>query len=275
MKFVSALMFFSFLFLSACAPKVHKEIGQLKLKYEFPEEQAVQSNLVISLISPSFQSKTDDTSKQLLASNPFLQAMMAQGGMFNLPDFNMKLKEFYLQRVKTGFDNAFVDMITRKGFVWKGPFGSFDDMTYDDKKKSYLSLLPEMSIFIEKKGTSLADSKITKVVTERGSIVVSGEMLLSLVEPMTKERIMSKRINLSEFNICKEYIYQTKIGSNGLIFDAMTSGTELQDNTDKVLAEAINEFYTKSMDKIYKMISEEEILSYQVSVQELKELKRF
>lgn len=275
MKLASILAFSCLIFLSACAPKVHKEIGYVNLTYNFPEGKVSQNDKVISLISPSFKAKTDDTTKKLMATSPFLQALMAQGSVVNLPDFNRRLSATYFRKVKIGIDNAFVDMLTRKGFSWKGPYDSFDDMTYNDKKSCYLSLLPEMNLFIEKHGTSLEDSKLTKVITEKGIISVSGEMLISLVEPMTKERIMSKRINLSDFNISKEYIYQAKIGSNGLIFDAMTSGTELKDNTDKVLAEAVNEFYTKAMNKIYKMISEEEILSYQASVKELKELKRF
>lgn len=242
-----------------------------------------QNDMVTSIVSPEFITENKNSQSPSNSNSQFRAMMLAQSmgansidlASVNFADFGLMLNNKYKRPLIVGFHNSFVDLIAKKGFRWKGPYDYYDDMAYSDKKGCYLALLPKMNIYIQKGGKSVERYAMTQVVTETGQITVSGEMLLSFVEPMTKERIMSKRINLADFNICKEYIVQRKIGSKGMVFDAIASGSELRDNTDKVLAEAINEFYTKAMGKIYRMVSAEEILSYQTTIEELKGLKRF
>ncbi len=44
---------------------------------------------------------------------------------------------------------------------------------------------------------------------------------------------------------------------------------------DKVLVEAINEFFAKAMEKLHQLISHEEIINFAGDVKQLKNIKRF
>lgn len=263
-----------------CAPKVSREIGQLNLQYNAPEQQGTKSNTLIALVSPEVLKSQNNGQAQSQgnANNPLLAAMMQQqmlnsGGLST--NFNGVYEQSYAGQVRTAIGNGIQDMLSKKGFNLGGPYATFDDMAYGDKKKAYLALVPVLNLQIVNKVTKEDKTGFTHIHTTEGVVSIGGEVLINLIEPMTKERIMSKRINLSDFNISRSYIKQAKIGSSGLMFDAIASGSELTDNSDKALIEVINEFYTLAMAKIDKMISTEEIASYSKSVDELKGMKRF
>ena len=84
--------------------------------------------------------------------------------------------------------------MNKKGFKLSGPYGTFDDMTYGDKKNAFLAFTPVINIRIDNKITKQDMNGLTGVYTTEGVISVSGEMLVNFVEPMTKERIISRRI---------------------------------------------------------------------------------
>lgn len=272
------------LMLSACAttpsgvipslaPKLTREVGQLNLQYDFSAGQAAPTNQTIAILSPEVM-RQQNTAQAMPAG---LAALIAasQGGQALRVDFNQRYAAGYEGQVRTAFDNAFQELLTRKGFHLKGPFASFDDMAYADRKNSYLALAPLLKIYIEKKVTDSDFSGWSNVRTETGTIMVSGELMLNFIEPVTRERIMAKRVNLGDFNIQRDYKVQAKVGTSGIMVDAMTSGQELVDNSDKVLTEAVNEFFARSMAKIATMVSTEELLSFQKSVADLKEMKRY
>lgn len=268
------------MFTFGCAPKVSREIGQLNLQYNSPEQQGVRSDKTIALVSPEVLKPQNNAQAQSqgAGNNPFFAAMLQQQMMNSgeiKVDFISIYDQNYASQVKTAIGNGIQEMLTKKGFRLMGPYGTFDDMAYGDKKKAYLALVPVLNLQISNKITKDESTSLTHIHTLEGVVSIGGELLINLIEPMTKERIMSKRINLSDFNISKNYVRQAKIGSSGLIFDAIASGNELTDNSDKALTEAINEFYTQAMAKIDKMISTEEIVNYAKSIEELKGLKKF
>lgn len=262
-----------------CAPKVSREVGQLNLQYNSPEQQTVKSDKLIAIVSPEVlkpQKNNAQAQSQGAGNNPFLaailqQQMMNSGGL----SFSTQYDQNYESQVRTAIGNGILDLLTKKGFNLAGPYGTFDDMTYGDKKKAYLAIVPVLNIQFAEKITKTDNTAFTHIQTVEGVVSIGGELLVNLIEPMTKELIMSKRINLSDFNINKPFIKQAKVGSSGLMFDAVAAGNKLSDNSDKALTEAINEFYTLAMSKIDKMISAEEIISYNQSVSELKGMKRF
>jgi hypothetical protein len=263
-----------------CAPKLTREVGQLNLQYNSTEQSAAKSDKLIALVSPEVLKPQNNGQAQSQGSsnNPLVAAMlqrqMLNSGGINT-NFNGIYDQSYAAQVKNAMGNGIQELLSRKGFNLAGPFGTFDDMAYGDKKKAYIALVPVLNLQIVNKVTKQDSTRMTHIHTVEGVVSIGGEVLLNLIEPMTKERIMSKRINLSDFNISKNYIKQAKIGSSGMMFDAIASSNELTDNSDKALTEAINEFYTLAMAKIDKMISAEEIESFTASVQELKGMKRF
>lgn len=278
--FVFAFCMLFVVFAFGCAPKVSKvsrEIGQLNLQYNSPEQPGARIDKAIALVSPEVLKPQSNAPlhSQGATNSPIVTAMIQQKLGVVRADFSGIYARDYASKVKTAIGNGVQDILSKRGFNLMGPYETFDDMPYNDKKKAYLALVPVLNLQIENKITKEESSNFTHIYTTEGVVSIGGELLINLIEPMTKERIMSKRINLSDFNISRNYVRQTKIGSGGIIVDAITSGNELTDNSDKMLTEAINEFYTQAMAKIDKMISVEEIVSYEKSVEELKGLKRF
>ncbi len=254
----------------SCAPKVRKAVGNIDLSYSCQENKAEKSNLVIALVSSNLITKkiTQTQPQSIIPGFPMGRNQFAPLDV----NFNNRFRSNYSKQVSTAFNNSFQESITRKGFNLTGPFGTFDDMTYPEKKKAYMALISTLDINFNKKVTSKDSNPITKVVRETGVIQIEGEMRTDFIEPMTKERLLSKRINLYDFNIKKEYIYEFVPPNSGLI---KVPTKEIVDTTDKALADAINEFYAKASEKICKYNSREEILSFQKQVKELKNIKRF
>lgn len=268
-RFLVVLPFLlSMLLFSACAPvkEVRKEVGTLNLNYSFPDGELNKTNFAIAIVSPDFIDKK-------FSNNA------------DASDFNVRFYKDYAERLKIAFTSAFQELISKKGFNIKGPFASFDDLTYNEKKEAYFSLVPTMNVTIENLNTQWrVDSG---VYTREGVIQISGELRLDFIEPMTREKILVQRINLSSFNIKKPFKSQTKFGqpqnlTESIIYSLKSSidsafkpSEELEDTSDKALADACNEFFKKSMERIWEFVSTEELLRYRDQVRGLKALKRF
>ena len=269
LSLVGAVLIIGF---NGCGTKipVNKEVGQLNLKYK-AQNQKPRVNKKIAIVAPTFSGiKAKTVVKEM--RNPFTGEILTvtKKGI----DFNELLSN-YIGRLAKSMSIGFEDLILKKGFVIGGKYKTFDDMTYPDRKSTYMALVPIININIDKKPTEENQHRL--YYSEKGVIQISGELIVKMVEPLSKQMFITKRINLSDFNIKKPYIYEvqkTKRGNNRFGLGSMVSGAidkasapdSLKDNTDKVLTEALNEFYQKAMPKIEKYISQEEILSLEKDV---------
>ncbi len=254
-------LFLIILTLCACAPQnayIMKEPGTLNLAYDFPQTKSKPTNLSIAIVSPQMAGdpKMNNMYVNMNAAQPW------QNPYF----FNSRFWA-YKDQVTTGFANGLQELISRKGFNIKGPYATFDDLTFTDKKEAYLALIPTMTVNIEKKGVQ--GGRNFDVYSETGVIQVNGELRLDFIEPMTKEKVLVQRINLSSLNVQKPYKIQRTLGALAAL------AVKSEDTSDQAIADACNEFYQKAMAKIWEFVSEEELLGYKKQIQDLKGLKRF
>jgi neuraminyllactose-binding hemagglutinin len=261
---------------SGCGTKiaVKKEIGQLNFKYQI-KNQKPRVNKKIAIVSPTFSKVKIRRIKEI--RNPFTGEILNIGSR-NI-NFNRLFNNSYRDRLAKSMSLGFEDLMSKKGFIIGGKYETFDDMTYPERKSTYMALTPIININIDKKPTEQKRHRL--YYSEKGEIQVSGELIIKMIEPLSKQMFISKRINLSDFNIRKPYIHEAQFKSKtsrGFGVGSMISGTidkasapsSLRDNTDKVLTEALNEFYQKAMPKIEKYISQEEILSLEKDVNSAK-----
>lgn len=169
------------------------------------------------------------------------------------------------------------EILTSKGFKLKGPYVMLDDVTYRDKKMIYLAVVPVLNIKLKENATTVY-KKLYK--SKKGTYTLTGSLIISLVEPMTGQTFVKRRINLSDMNISEPFIkeVQTSYGDGSLLgkaIDAATVPDVLVDTSDVAIKNAINKFYSKAMAKIEKYIDREEILSFEKDILKLKGLKRF
>lgn len=275
--------------LCACSTplSVDKQFGNLNFNYPI-KYQEPRSQQTIAIVSPEFvaiDSAAASSSRPSYSNNPMFALYKAQltqmaqmTGTNERDSFSGAFAKSYKSRLKDAMKESLLEIISRKGFLMKGPYNSFDDITFIDKKSIYLASIPSISISFDEKQTKVQCYRL--YCSEEGQFQITGEMTYKLVEPLTGQSIMNRRINLSDFNISKSYVrqYQVKQGSNDVVGTAMDRASKpdkLTDNTDKALVDAINEFFALAMGKLDQFISREEILSYSNDVDQLKGLKRY
>jgi len=269
------------LFISGCSTHipVKKEVGQLNLQSRNFEQQ-VKTDKVIAIVSPVFAARDESAKVQnTTGMSPYEAMLMArQGTVKGSTNFKQNFANNYAQRLSKAFEGSISEMLAAKGFKLQGPFSNFDDITYREKKKIYLAFVPKVDFQIEKK--ILNSKKERLYVHEEGIIQIGGSLIITMVEPMTGETFVKKRINLSDFNIQEPYVKDRQYREGGGLnvssaLDKASAPDYISDTSDVALTKVINVFYAKAMNKINLYLDREEILSYEKDILKLKGLKRF
>lgn len=259
--------------LAGCSTMTNKEVGQIDFNYEVPTQEKNTGKL-IAVVSTDF--KETQASAPAATANPFLAMAMANAANSSVNvNFNANFNQSYKNELLASLQNTFNEIISKKGFR-TSEYSTFDDMTYTDKKNTYLASVPKLSLVIAQKVTKQECKH--GYCTDQGVIQVTGELNVSFIEPLTQQVFINKRINLSDFNISKEYIRQVDSPVNQgfmALLNQLFKPKTYQDNTDKVLTEALNEFYKKAAEKIAAYVSREEFLSLESDINSLKDIKRF
>lgn len=94
----------------------------------------------------------------------------------------------------------FQQLISARGFTVKGPFGSYDELAYPDKKGSDLVLQPSLDVRVE--FSNLQRKENFRLIGDNtysleGDAAVTGRVTLALLESLTKERMWFKSIELT------------------------------------------------------------------------------
>lgn len=258
------------LILSACSSiPVDHQTGVIDTNFDFGKP-AKSTNKAIAIVRPTgdftrYQNNID--------INPLLAAIVQQQN--RAPD---QVALTYEQKVKRAFQEGFERLITSRGFTYTGPYDSFDEITYRDKKTSYLAVIPEFKITAGK--ANVKREKGVSHIKETGFVRVDGEFTIKLVEPMTKQVLMQKRVDLAKLKINEPYTkeWEPSTAHKDLFEMALKEAVKpdvLTDNYDKAYADAMTKFYQGSMAQLNKYISREEILDYQKDVADLKHRKTY
>ena len=249
MKAKSLLILSAALFIGCNASiPVKKESANLNLDYKFSEQQQ-KNHKLIAITQPVFDKNfTGDKN-----------------------------------RLTSAFNDSLYELFSKKGFNTRGPLAGLNDLTYSDKKTVYLVSAPKLSMQLQNNATT--PNCETFHCTQTGNVGVTGSFTLHMIEPLSNETILSKRINLSDFNIAVPYTRQWEKStprSESAILTlvkqaqaATSKPSELVDNYHKAEAEALNEFYGKTMEKLESYISTRELLNMNGDITDLKSRKRY
>jgi len=115
----------------------------------------------------------------------------------------------FFQAFRDNMANDFQEILSARGYTIRGPFRRFDDMTFPDKKGSQLALEPQLEIDAD---MTRVEEKVTggsfglallgaKGVRFRGTVIVSGHINLVLYEPLTREKMWTKSLEIEPQNI--------------------------------------------------------------------------
>ncbi len=282
LKLIISIVFVTLVTGCATSIPVQKETVSLNLEYTTSSQKGGQTGKVFALISPDFGSSAEGVNPKgngKVASS-LVASLIAGQQQFAGPYANAALQSKYQARLRLAMQSGLEDLVSKRGFNVKGPFSTLDDMSYGEKKASYLAVVPKLSLYFDEQITNQDCSNRGLSCFAEGNFSVAGELLLRVIEPLTGQSVITKRIDLTSFNIAKKYRreFQARTQSNGLdgaLIDKMFAPKELHDNSEKAIVEAVNEFYQLAMGKIDNLLSREELLSFEADVDQLKGSKRF
>lgn len=184
--------------------------------------------------------------------------------------------------LEAALSQTIAQIVSNKGFRTMGPFTTDDDLTFSDKKSAYLASAPELVYAIDRREQRKQCDAVN--CNETGNFVVTGKLVLRLVEPMTKETLLNKTIQLNDFGISHAYSMtyaapaqaQQARPAAGLVAAMIAAGAPAKPDTARdSYNKAVNEFFTKAVAKIEAHFDRDEIMQLNSQVVELKARKTF
>jgi hypothetical protein len=267
--------------LTGCAVKipVNKESAATNYKTVSLKQEA-KTKYVIAVVAPQIVvpnvSAPAVNAGNQSALAQFIQAKRVQGYVAN-----NHFVQLHQTLLSNAFEQVFLDILNKKGFNTTGPFKTFNDMTQPEKREAYLAATPYLTINFVDSGLSTGKVIDDLYYSQKGTLTLVGEFFVRFTEPLSSETMINKRINLADLKISvKDYVYEVQIREKGAdaadtMLLKMKAPASITDNTEKVVAELLNEFFSKAVDKIIPYISREELLNLEDSVAEIKKLKRY
>lgn len=262
--------------LSACsAIPVDQQVGQLDSSYDFGVKEP-KNNLQLAIVSPE-----GGISRLEQINNKMNKFALLMNSNRTIKNNRVTIHNKYYKEVRSAFEQGLEELITTRGFNYSGPYQTFDDITFGDKKSSYLAIVPLFEMSVSEQDVHLDNGMA--YTEETGVISVDGSVVVKMIEPLTKQTIMQKRIDLSKLDIKEPYIIQQEKSVSGDLigkaFDAAVKQAakpeKLTVTYDKAYATAMQKFYDSSMQQLAKYLTAEELLYYRHDITELKGKKRF
>jgi hypothetical protein len=166
----------------------------------------------------------------------------------------------------------FQEIVSARGFSVRGPFASYDEITFPDKKGSDLVLQPALEIRLDIRNISYVKQspvfvglRLRDRFSMKGEAVIGGRVTLSLMESLSKERMWFKSIELPQRVISWEGEKQ--------YYEAQ-SGADLSDpSISRPLGETMKEFYAKVMQASWNYLDPEEMKLVKKQSEEIRKKK--
>jgi hypothetical protein len=163
----------------------------------------------------------------------------------------------------SAFNKNFYDMMIDKGINTLGPFKNLDIMTFPEKKNSDLVVNPEINFVFSTKQLS-AQSKLNSVIYSY-DISIGGSLDISILEPLSKERMWLKKLDLK--NLEKSITFELKGSQNNT--------ESLNTVINNTYVELLTNFFNASYPTISKYFNADELLLIKKQSQELREKKGY
>jgi hypothetical protein len=195
------------------------------------------------------------------------------------------MKPYYAQSFTSGsgelfksfqraLGNDFEELIVAKGFNLKGPYLSYDEMVFEDKKRTEMVIQIEISPeFTAAEGGWKTNVSILgpsyNSYSYEGTVSLVGKINISGYEPLTNEKIWAKSVqipNIENIQITTSQKYARQLNAVEIMQDP---------NVYNALGKALQAQYTGIMEKINAHFSIEEFTDLKKEIKELKAKKGF
>lgn len=148
----------------------------------------------------------------------------------------------------TGIQTDIEKIIIAKGFTTAGIYPTIDEMTYGQKQRATLILRPVFSVSLNTERVPLGQSKAT----------VSGFATLEFLEPLSREKVWVKRLELAPLT------------QNVDLAPGIVNGQTTFAITTNSMTSLLNAFYKPTMDKMWNQLDTQEIVGLKRDADKLK-----
>jgi hypothetical protein len=162
----------------------------------------------------------------------------------------------------------FEAIVSARGFRMRGPFRTFDELTFPDKSESDLILTPKIEIDFNGVGQTVSSTDIFSTISYRwrGTVNLGGRITLNLNESLSNERMWTKSIELPTIALPYESKkYPQPVAWGGIPEPALNN----------LIATILQNYYTLTMDKVWVYLDPKEMALVKKQAQTLKEKKRY
>jgi len=252
------------LFLVACQSRMPAPTQPQSPNFVFqpPSSSAIKTDMAIGILSPSakgslFVQNYSNTAYETFRINRSDHAIASRS----------------IQSFLTSAQTDLEKILIAKGFPTAGSYASFDDMTYSQKAQATLVLQPYFDV-------NLDVAKPQGFSRERIA-TISGFLSFELVEPMTREKIWIKRLQIPPLtkNVPRPKIDlfgepKSVVVGNQLQMSLInpTEDTSLQDDS---LIGILNDFYAITMTKIWEHFDPVELAQLKSQVMEVRQKSQY
>jgi hypothetical protein len=239
-----ALLFLSILFLAGCSTSKNTNttaplVQRIPAKFDFVPPSRVQAgttNITIAIVKPTYVGKDPE---------------------YYVPPFN---------EMAQSMGNDFEELLTAKGFTMRGPFGSRDEMVYNDKLNSHFVL--EIGIELNPRYNRKYRSKTktnwgsilntsapasTTVYTMTGEITLGGNLVINAKSSQYGELIWKKNIALQPAS----FLYTGSLTWDGV--PTMAEELNKDNQVYNTLSSELQQFYSKALTLAWQQIDPEEM----------------
>lgn len=163
----------------------------------------------------------------------------------------------------------FQEILAARGFTVRGPFQTYDEMTFPDKKGSDLILQPELAVTVDPR-TELVQGFGRKRVD--ADLTIDGRVTLSVRESLTGERMWLKSIGLTPETVhCEGNFYD----SDAQIPASALTAAAFLNNPDcaRLVGPVLERYFTSVMDASWRYLEPEEMQMVKKQSNEIKTKK--
>lgn len=161
-------------------------------------------------------------------------------------------------------------MLVAKGITVTGPYENMNSMTFADKKNANLMLTPIVDVTTVEQVTRRTGTGSTSSPNEvNGVYVVSGSISLVMWEPLTEEKIWSKKIEVG--SIKEPFVWKYElVQSNGQKVPRI-----IEDTRRDAVAAALSKIYPEVMQEAWRDLPPDEVMQMKQQAAEARRLKRY
>jgi len=242
-------------------------LKQAQLDLPKGDAKKAESSFMVAFVRPSFDMAA---TASLASASSYSQLMEQNAFPYKKSDV---AKEEYKKMITNTLRSDLDYILLQKSIRVLGDFSSFDEMTFDQKKRAIYAFIPSIAIYIDEKKTA----ETGRGYSETGQFTIRGYISLLLRETITGEKLWTKRIEAEP--VSKPYQFSAKYKQTAHVMTDMdmifTSGIQEMDTSDQGLADAISEFYAALGKKLWAHIDTEEWGKYLTQATALRNEKRY